>query len=187
MDRVFRITFLIFIFSGIWLMVPSFVEVNKNPTPEAAYRDAIVVLQDSLNTPNPLEVASVYDVDANLAWMIYTESVRVGIPFEVAIALVKVESDFRPNAVSSAGALGLTQVKLSTAREIAPEIARDALLEPRTNLRVGFTYLQKLVDLYDGDMWMALSAYNAGPTRVNRSHITGEYNGSSYASEVLNE
>tara|TARA_A100001037_G_scaffold54428_1_gene46718 strand:+ start:12021 stop:13946 length:1926 start_codon:yes stop_codon:yes gene_type:complete len=85
------------------------------------------------------------------------------------------ESAFQPNAVSSAGAIGLTQVMPSTAvsvlnnlhMDVSAEEARDFLREPSLNLLVGSNYLDSMLDKYDDDVVAALFAYNAGPSRVD--------------------
>jgi len=84
------------------------------------------------------------------------------------------ESAFQPNAVSSAGAVGLTQVMPSTAvtvlrdlhMDFATKEVKDLLREPNLNLLVGSTYLERMLDRYDNDVVAALFAYNAGSSRV---------------------
>lgn len=80
-------------------------------------------------------------------------------------ALVEAESSFLPNAVSPVGAVGLTQVMPSTAEWLG---ARGDLKDPGANLDVGARYLSRLLDRFDGDVELALAAYNAGPTNVLR-------------------
>ncbi len=81
-------------------------------------------------------------------------------------AVVEAESSFNPSAVSPAGAVGLMQVLPSTADFV--RIGAKDPLEPKTNLEVGTRYLGWLLELYDGDLELALAAYNAGPGNVNR-------------------
>lgn len=80
-------------------------------------------------------------------------------------ALVETESSFRPTVVSPAGAVGLTQVLPSTARWIG---AGGNLKNPDSNLEAGARYLSRMLDQFDGDLEMALAAYNAGPNAVRR-------------------
>ncbi|MEO6195070.1 MAG: lytic transglycosylase domain-containing protein [Thermoanaerobaculia bacterium] len=80
-------------------------------------------------------------------------------------AIIAVESDFTPHAVSSQGALGLMQV--------IPELAADYgvkgdLLDPRINVEVGSRYVSGLIKDYKGDLERTLAAYNAGPGAVQR-------------------
>lgn len=94
-------------------------------------------------------------------------------PYLVA-AVVNVESGFRPDVVSSAGAVGLMQVKPSTAAAVARaagiggRMDTRALSDPDTNLRIGTRYLAELVARYDGDTALALAAYNAGLGNADR-------------------
>jgi Transglycosylase SLT domain len=80
-------------------------------------------------------------------------------------ALVEAESSFLPNAVSPVGAVGLTQVMPSTAQWLGTQ---GDLKDPGANLDVGARYLSRLLDRFDGDVELALAAYNAGPTNVAR-------------------
>jgi hypothetical protein len=79
-------------------------------------------------------------------------------------AVVSVESRFRPGAVSPKGAQGLMQVLPLVA---AAYDARD-LFDPYVNVDVGSRYLGSLLKDYDGDLELALAAYNAGPAAVAR-------------------
>jgi hypothetical protein len=102
----------------------------------------------------------------------------VDVPFgrEIAVAarlhevdsllvasVVEVESTFRPTAGSHKGAVGLMQLLPSTAG-----LSRARLENPRANLDAGAAYLAQLIDRFDGDLGLALAAYNAGPTNVRR-------------------
>ena len=78
-------------------------------------------------------------------------------------AVVEIESTFRPDAGSHKGAIGLMQLLPSTAG-----MSRAKLKNPNTNLEAGSKYLAKMIDRYDGDLGLALAAYNAGPTNVRR-------------------
>lgn len=76
-----------------------------------------------------------------------------GIPYNVALGLIDVESGFDPDAVSAAGCYGLTQLN--------PEYFPGDL-SPAENITTGLEYLAYQLDCYDGDMAAALTAYNAG-------------------------
>jgi soluble lytic murein transglycosylase-like protein len=108
-----------------------------------------------------------YRIPADLAAAIYDISLSEGIDPALAFSLVRVESGFVRGAVSSAGAVGLTQVMPSTARWLDPHIAYTDLFERDTNLRLGFRYLRILIEQYRGDLHLALLAYNRGPNRVD--------------------
>ncbi|MFP3938949.1 MAG: lytic transglycosylase domain-containing protein [Acidobacteriota bacterium] len=80
-------------------------------------------------------------------------------------ALVEAESRFLPDVVSPVGAVGLAQVMPATARWLGQP---GDLTEPTANLEVGAQYFRRLLDRFDGDLELALAAYNAGPTAVLR-------------------
>jgi len=91
-----------------------------------------------------------------------------GFPPLLLLALIRQESFFDPNAGSSAGALGLTQVIPSTADEIAgqidePDFTYADLFRPGVSLRFGSHYLGSQLNLFEGDIPAALAAYNGGP------------------------
>jgi soluble lytic murein transglycosylase-like protein len=80
-------------------------------------------------------------------------------------ALVQAESSFLPDAVSPVGAVGLTQVMPATAHWLGE---RGDLTDPDSNLEVGALYLSRLLERFDGNLELALAAYNAGPSSVLR-------------------
>ena len=90
----------------------------------------------------------------------------------LVLALIREESFFRSDARSPANAYGLMQLLQGTAREIAGGSglrvkARD-LYDPEINIRLGLNYLKTLLDRYDGRLYLALAAYNAGIARVDQ-------------------
>lgn len=79
-------------------------------------------------------------------------------------AVIKVESDYNPSAVSSAGAVGMMQLIPKTAKFLK---VNDPL-DPDQNIRGGSHYLRMMLDQFKGDLDLALAAYNAGPTAVRQ-------------------
>jgi len=89
-------------------------------------------------------------------------SQRYGVPFSLIKAIIQAESDFDPYAVSDAGARGLMQIMPGTARDVGVTDAFD----PRDNILGGVRYFTWLLSRFDGNVPLALAAYNAGPTKV---------------------
>jgi soluble lytic murein transglycosylase-like protein len=87
-----------------------------------------------------------------------------GLAPELIKAVALVESGFDTHAVSPKGAQGLMQLMPATARQYGVSDAFD----PLQNLRAGTIHLRKLLDEFDGDLTLALAAYNAGSGAVRR-------------------
>lgn len=83
------------------------------------------------------------------------------VPKALVLAVISVESSFRPRAVSRAGAKGLMQLMPYTARRVG--IAESDLFDPRNNVLGGVRFLAILLRHYDGDVVSTLVAYNARP------------------------
>jgi soluble lytic murein transglycosylase len=93
-----------------------------------------------------------------------------GIDPLLLLALVREESRYDPAVVSPAGAVGLAQLLPSTAQALSgsPRMTLERLQEPSTNLTLGARYLRLQLDRFDGDLRLALAAYNAGPGAARR-------------------
>jgi soluble lytic murein transglycosylase len=95
-----------------------------------------------------------------------------GLPEALLYGVMRQESGFRPGVSSSAGANGLMQVIVPTAERVARELGEpfDAreLDDPGPNLRLGASYLKKLLQTFGGNVALAAGAYNAGPQAVRR-------------------
>lgn len=89
---------------------------------------------------------------------------RYGVDMDLVNAVIRVESNFRPQAVSPKGCLGLMQLHPDTARRFG---VRDAF-DPVQNIEGGVRYLEFLLDYFQGDLELALAGYNAGENAVIR-------------------
>ncbi|MSS63061.1 lytic transglycosylase domain-containing protein [Velocimicrobium porci] len=91
-------------------------------------------------------------------------SATYNVPVNLLKAVAKAESDFQPNEVSSAGAIGIMQLMPATAKELGVTDAYD----PEQNIMGGAKYLAQKLKLYNGDVSLTLAAYNAGSGNVKK-------------------
>lgn len=94
-----------------------------------------------------------------------------GLDAALVKAVVKAESNFNPRAVSCKGARGLMQLMPEKARELRVADPFD----PRENLQAGISHLHRLLELFDGNVRLALAAYNAGENAVLRCQAVPPY------------
>lgn len=97
-----------------------------------------------------------------------------GIDYELLQALIATESGFDVDAVSPKGAIGLMQIMPATAQRYGvkgdPKVPLEKkLVDPRTNIRTGSRYLRDLIQMFPGQLELALAAYNAGEGAVARA------------------
>ena len=97
-------------------------------------------------------------------------SEEYGIDKYFIYALIKAESNFDQDANSSKGAIGLMQLMENTANETSEKIGVEDvdLYDEETNIRIGTKYISDLIDLYEGNINLAIIAYNAGTGNVNK-------------------
>lgn len=126
-----------------------------------------------------------YDIPLDLATRIHGAARDAGVDPVLAFGLVDTESSFRRTVVSWAGAVGYTQVMPATARWMEPGVQRADLFQTELNLKLGFEYLAYLLEYYEGDVRLALTAYNRGPGTVDNLLEQGRDPENGYADRVL--
>ncbi len=132
-----------------------------------------------------LEFSGRYRIPADLTARIYDIALAEGIPPALGFQLVKIESQFKNTAQSHMAAIGLTQLRILTARAYDPTIDESDLMNPDVNLRIGFRYLKDLLTRFDNDLALALEAYNKGPTLITAQMAEGEEVRGRYSRKVL--
>lgn len=159
----------------------------------AAARDALTARAGELTLSN-MEVVRLqtimqhsarFRIPADLATNIYDTAIEEGIDPRIAFRLVRVESGFEKYAVSSRGAVGLTQIMPRTAYILDPSLHYRDLFERQVNLHLGFRYLRAMLKKYNGDWRLALLAYNRGPGTVDSIRSGGGDPANGYARAVL--
>lgn len=95
---------------------------------------------------------------------------EMGVDRYLVAALIKAESNFNANVVSSAGAKGVMQLTDETARfcagKLQLEFNESDVYSPAVNIRLGVYYLKRTLELFNGNEDLAIAAYNAGEGRV---------------------
>lgn len=132
----------------------------------------------------PIEVEDLQTMLRDVA----TISKRFQLDPLLVLAVIHVESGYDPFAISPAGSLGLMQLQVDTARDVAarlniPWTSDDLLFDPRVNVLLGSCYLRELLDRF-GDRTTALAAFHSGPSRVAGGDLHFVPAGLAYAERV---
>ena len=119
---------------------------------------------------------------AEFEQLIRTCSDKYGVSSSLIKAVIHAESGYNPNAVSSKGASGLMQLMPATAKSL--KVADR--FNPKDNVEGGVKYLRFLLDTFNGDVSLAVAAYNAGLSRVAKYGGIPPYNETrTYVNRVL--
>jgi soluble lytic murein transglycosylase-like protein len=143
---------------------------GPDPRPSAVHADADA-LDPGIVGWFRLHSPALTDVEvAEAARSVAREARRHGLDAELILAVIQVESGGDAFACSSAGAVGLMQLRPRTAEHTARRLGVDwrgaaSLADPAVNIRLGVAYLRELIDRF-GNVEAALAAYNMGPSRV---------------------
>lgn len=108
--------------------------------------------------------AAVSSSSEELESLVAKYAARRSLDPDLVRAVIQVESGGQTMALSNKGAMGLMQLMPGTARELAVDDPYDA----EQNVSGGTQYLSRMLDLFNGNLELALSGYNAGPEAVNR-------------------
>lgn len=121
---------------------------------------------------------------ADLREMLAEAGGRHDVDVDLLASIVHAESGGDPRALSRAGARGLMQLMPGTANEVGVKDAFD----PGENIHGGTAYIDALLTRYNGNLSLALAAYNAGPAAVDRYHGIPPYRETrTYVARVIHE
>jgi len=131
-------------------------QVKPESLPAAWLRPPVPVVTTTIDSFVPIPATHAYDE------FIRAASTRYGVDATLIRSVMQTESAFDALAVSRAGAMGLMQLM----PDVAEELGVDDAFDPRQNVMAGTRYLRRLLNLYDGNVPLALASYNAGATNV---------------------
>jgi soluble lytic murein transglycosylase len=168
----------------IYPVLPAFAE-DEEESPKEAVVQQIVRFIKGRNVRLGDETLT------RMANTVYEESQLYELDYRLILAVIKVESNFRHDAVSNRGARGLMQIKPSLAKFIAKDAGvsysgHGSLSEPENNIKLGVYHLSQLMEDFK-DMAVALHAYNAGSGKVKSKLFKDKEPKNKFAKHVLSE
>ena len=162
------------------VLVDAFAKANQSKVPAEVNNLTPLTLEDYRNQAVPVRIKNTRSKFSTE--MVYRKSKdNLRVPEEIqkvvddtahkfklstqlVTAIIKVESNFNPRAVSSEGARGLMQLMPTTAERLGVKNSFDI----RQNINAGCRYLKGLIDRFEGNLELAVAAYNAGPGAVEK-------------------
>ncbi len=150
-DRVFKEYLMSSIYEKGGFYLDSVLNSRKYQDDFSKYSNLITLLYPRYYVPLVKEAAQKYGIEEALIYSVILQ-----------------ESVFEPSLISKAGATGMMQIMLSTARDMNPNITQEELFVPAVNIDLGARYLKKLLTKFNGDVPKAVASYNAGAGNVSK-------------------
>ncbi len=136
----------------------------KNVDAQIIKQSPQISLTNALNEAEAIQANTQPTSKSQILNVVSQISKKHGVDEKLVQALIKQESGFNPNAKSKAGAMGLMQLMPSTAKSLGVNNPYNIV----QNVEGGVKYLKSMLDKYNGNMILALAAYNAGPGAVDK-------------------
>ena len=159
--------------------------VNEDAT------DKAIIISKTVQYLKGKKISTTDEKLKTIANSVYEESQKYAIDYRLILAVMKVESNFKNEAISRKGARGLLQIKPSLAKYIVKNTGMQvenviSLHEPEMNIKIGVNYLSKLLDMFE-DLTSALHAYNVGPSKVKKIGALNTAPSTGFTIKVMNE
>lgn len=145
---------------GSILLGPQSMKVNANIVKNPSVSSLNTTIQEIGSTNSATATSS----KSQILDMITKISEKHGVDDKLVKALIRQESGFNPKATSKSGAMGLMQLMPATAKGLGVQDAYN----PVQNVEGGVKYLKSMLNRYNGNIILALAAYNAGPGAVDK-------------------
>lgn len=156
--------------SGVFNMVmESLLKAMKESNKNLNGNEVEISIENLFTNINRLDInGDSLNIDEKIEYAIEMYSNKYGVDSKLIKSIIKTESNFDPNVVSESGAQGLMQLM----PEISQSLGVTNPFDIEQNIDGGIRHIKSYIDRYDGDVEMALMAYNGGPTRMMNRGVT---------------
>ena len=187
MNKLWLMHRVVGVFWVVVLLVALFWKVPIEPQLEEIVEPEVTVPVTEEEEPEVIEedtpVREDIPFDEETQLLLYRVCERLGVPYELALSVIKKETDFRNIVGDNGASAGYMQVQEQHHSDRMERNGVTDLMDPHGNFLVGCDYLAELIGKDRGLEW-ALMAYNGGPTYANKMAKAGKT--SQYAKDVLN-